>query len=402
MKVQSVTLRKFRNVRHSELKPDANLNFLVGSNAQGKTSFIEALHFLSSLRSFRNARPSEVIQWGEAEAEIRCRIHKSDLSGVTWDTDLELRLTADPGTGRGQKLASINGRAYRSSVEYLEHKLRSPGTGLHTIVFNPADHDLIRGEPRLRRDYIDRVISAESSETLLALKRYQRVLEQRNRVLRDSSWSGSGLLEDFTEELVAQGSQVVLARLEWLQRLLPRAKEILEKIAPKQRGLGLIYGSDWMRQSGQNRSAFSTLSGVNFSGQPLLPSIEQIRIEMSGEMLRRRSAEILAGTTLVGPHRDDWFFCLEDRTLKGHGSQGEVRSALVALKMAEVGLFQAATSLPPLFLLDDFSSELDSDRREFLMQFLRETNLQVFVTTTEESRVHGKRFRVEDGFLTEI
>ncbi|HTL12755.1 MAG TPA: DNA replication/repair protein RecF [Bdellovibrionota bacterium] len=401
MKVQSVQLRNFRNVRQSILEPHPGLNFLVGRNAQGKTSFVEAIHFLSSLRSFRNAKPQEVIRWGEDQAEIRCRIHQPAESGAGWDTDLELKLTTDRVTGRGTKLAAINGKTYRSSVEYLEQKLRAPGAGFHTIVFNPSDHELVRGEPRLRREYLDRVVCAESVELLQALKRYHRVLEQRNRLLKEPRWVEPGLLEEFSQPLLDLGAQLVHGRLKWLERLQPRAASILERIAPKQASLGLFYSSDWLRISGQNSSGSEALTGGYFPGHAPLPSLELVRSQLADEAARRRPAELQAGTTLVGPHRDDWGFSLEDRTLKGHGSQGEVRSTLVALKMAEVELFREATGLQPLFLLDDFSSELDGDRREFLLGFLRETDLQVFVTTTEESRVDGKRFRVEEGLLSE-
>jgi len=145
----------------------------------------------------------------------------------------------------------------------------------------------------------------------------------------------------------------------------------------------------------------SDLDAVHFAGQGLLPSLELLEQAFWTRLSSLEDTEMRVRNSLVGPHRDDWTFFLGDPVLKGHGSQGEVRSALLALKLSEIELFRERTGHRPLLLLDDFSSELDRERRMFLLSFLSRTDLQVFVTSTEESISIGRRFWVSKGTLTE-
>jgi DNA replication and repair protein RecF len=144
------------------------------------------------------------------------------------------------------------------------------------------------------------------------------------------------------------------------------------------------------------------LNSVHFAGQGHLPSLELLEQVFWSKVSALEAAERKTGHSLVGPHRDDWAFFLGNQTLKGHGSQGEVRSALLALKLSEIELFRNRTGHRPLFLLDDFSSELDRERRSFLLKYLTETDLQTFVTTTEDSPLYiGKRYWVSNGAIEE-
>jgi len=147
------------------------------------------------------------------------------------------------------------------------------------------------------------------------------------------------------------------------------------------------------------------LNSGHFAGQDPRPSVEILEQSFWTRLNALEEAELRTRSSLVGPHRDDWAFFLGDHVLKGHGSQGEVRSALLALKLSEIELFRERTGHRPLLLLDDFSSELDRERRSFLLRFLSETDLQVFITTTEDAvawvKPIGKRFQVSNGLLAE-
>lgn len=411
MKVKKLTLRNFRNIREETLEPDPQLNFLIGANGQGKTSFLEALGYLATLRSFRGAKTEETIQWGFEGAEIHCQVHPEPDRPNEFEADLSVTFTSqEQGDKRKtSRLAFINGKPYRNTTQYLSQRFGTFELGFHAVVFNPSDHDIVRGEPALRRNYLDRVISGEDIEYLKTLQKYQRILEQRNAILKAENFPSSAareLLLGFTEPMAELAAQIAYRRLEWTQRLATRLNSIAFSIAPKQPELRLVYASNWVSEIPALSISNTKLSGLDFgghfAGHSLLPSLEILEQAFWTRLSALGEAEWRTRSSLVGPHRDDWSFYLGSQVLKGHGSQGEVRSALLALKLSEIELFRNRTSQRPLLLLDDFSSELDQDRRAFLLKYLLETDLQVFVTTTEDTFSVGRRFKVSNGKLTEL
>jgi len=402
MKVERLTLRNFRNVRESVFFPSPSLNFLVGSNGQGKTSFLEALGFLSTLQSFRDSKAYQVVRWGVESAELACSLSADEIETGNWQTQLRVHFqVTDPEKQKASKTAFINQKPYRSSTQYLSQRFGSFELGLHSIIFNPSDHDLVRGDPATRRAFLNRVISAEDIEYLKVLQKYQRALEQRNALLKTSDKISSEVLFGFTEPLCKYGSILTLKRLEWIHRAEGVLNLIVQKIAPGQPELRMVHLSGWVPLFENLSFNNNDLNSIHFSGQGVLPSLELLERAFWGKVSTLEAAERRTGHSLVGPHRDDWTFMLGKQTLRGHGSQGEVRSALLALKLSEIELFRYKTKHRPLFLLDDFSSELDRDRRSFLLRFLMESDLQTFVTTTEDSSFIGKRFLVSNGVIEE-
>jgi recombinational DNA repair ATPase RecF len=220
--------------------------------------------------------------------------------------------------------------------------------------------------------------------------------------LRNSDNPSRELLAGFTEPLAQCAAIIARKRLEWIERAALILNETAQKLAPGQPFLRLIYASNWVPKTDGLSLPIQDLGPGLFSGQGPLPSLELLEQAFWKTLSTLELAELRSRHSLVGTHRDDWAFYLGEQTLKGHGSQGEVRSALLALKIAEIELFRKATGHRPLFLLDDFSSELDRERRSYLLRFLTETDLQVFVTTTEDSVWMGKRFRVSNGSLEEV
>ncbi len=401
MKVDSLTLRNFRNIRESTYEPGPRLNFFLGKNGQGKTSFIEAIGFFSSLRSFRDSKSHEVIRWGESHSELECEIG----SAADWKTKLKIVFEQDVArTHKASKVAFINGKTYKSSTAFLSQRFGQFELGFHSVIFNPSDHDLVRGDPSTRRSYLDRVLSAEDIKYLKALQKYQRLLQQRNALLKsfEGARPHSELLLGFTEPMAEYAAYLGFRRLEWLQRANFRLSDLMRKIIPSHSDLSAIYLSNWIPEIDGLSLENGDLNAVHFAGHSQLPSLELLEQAFWKRLSVVEPAELRSGHTLVGPHRDDWTFYLGSPTsqvLKGHGSQGEVRSALLALKLAEIELFQKTTGHQPVFLLDDFSSELDRERRTFLLDFLSDSNLQVFVTTTEESLSAGQKVWVVQGAL---
>ncbi len=403
MRLEKLALRNFRNVEDTSFQPDPKLNFLVGQNGQGKTSFLEALSYLSTLRSFRSARSDEVIRWGSESGEVSCTA--VDSTG-DWKSEFRVAFSitgTNPKSGRPRatKSAFINQKPYQSSTQYLCQRFGSVELGFHTIVFNPADHDLVRGEPAIRRAYLDRVLAAEDIDYLKALQKYQRLLEQRNALLRDEVAPSRAVLAGFTEPMGRLAALIAWKRLDWMSRLLKPLNNTVQQIAPKQGKLSAFYSSNWVPKIAGLSIYNNDLISSHFAGLPEVPSLEKLEQAFWVQLSALEQAELRSRSSLVGPHRDDWAFFLDGHVLKGHGSQGEVRSALLALKLSEIELFREKTGHRPLLLLDDFSSELDLERRSFLLRFLMATDLQVFVSTTEETLSIGKRFLVSNGTLND-
>jgi DNA replication and repair protein RecF len=397
LRITQIKLTNIRNFSELVWHPGKKLNFLVGENGQGKTSVLEAIHFISDLRSFRNAKAEEIQQWRKSFSEIEVEIADQD-----WKTVLRIVFEKSESIPpRVQKTVSINGKILRSSTEYLKARTRSYGMGFHTIAFNPSDHELIRGEPALRRAYLNQSMSAWSASYIDLLKDYQRALEQRNKTLKDWDFRPSHeLLESFTEQCIDKGSEIVWMRLKYLHELAPLLRRYISHVAPLQPDISICY-----------YSGFLVDSNVHFTGQQGVLSLETIKTEFTQKIIQLGPQERRSKTTLVGPHRDDWGMFLGPEPLKGFGSQGETRSALLALKLSESELYMTETGMKPVFVLDDFSSELDKNRRLLLLNYLRTAETQVFVTTTEESLFAtagesqsrlGKTVRVSQGKLMEI
>jgi DNA replication and repair protein RecF len=387
MKITELTLKRFRNLTFLKMFPDPQLNFISGQNGQGKTSILEAIDLLATLRSFRSTKSLDFIQHNETQSEITVNLSLTDPTQIQWQSQLKLIFyRPDLLQPKILRTALADGNTFKTSSAYLSKRFASKAVGFHTIVFNPTDHELIRGEPRLRRNYLDRVIAAEHSEYITYFKRYQRVLIQRNALLKQPSSRSSELFNELTRQLAFTGARIALNRLQWVERLNQRLSPMLACIAPSQGHLEAVYQASWMQ----------------FTGQKPIPSLEELDREFLVRAAKVREREWAMGTTAVGPHRDDFTLLCRNRDLKAYGSQGEIRSALLALKLCEIELYQNASGHHPVFLLDDFSSELDKSRRLFLLDFLKETDLQVFVTSTEEAFFEkGKKFVVSEGNIHE-
>jgi DNA replication and repair protein RecF len=402
MRLSSVKLRDFRNIRFCEFEPDRGVNLFIGQNAQGKTSILESIGYLSSLRSFRRAKPPELIRNGEAFSEIECRVVSHDLTEADWQSDLKAVFVREG--EQVSRAAFVNGKLCTSASQYLSHRAKalggSFGAGFHAVSFNPSDHEFVRGEPRLRREALNQVLAAEDIESLALLKRYEKVLEQRNAVLKSGNPQLARALVVYDEVYIDLALELTYKRFEWLERLASRLNSVLQRIAPEQPEVQILYGSSWVPKNHSFSFNNRPLDGFHFTGQGLLPSLQDLRPAFLSARESLAKTEWITQSTQLGPHRDDWVLLLEGQPLKARGSQGEVRSTLLALKLCEIELFYERTGLKPVFLLDDFSSELDRVRRKFLLNFILETDLQVFVTSTEKIESMGKHYPVSNGTLS--
>jgi DNA replication and repair protein RecF len=362
MRLCSVAIANFRNVCSVHIEPGERFNLLYGLNGQGKTNLLEAIYLLGSPRSFRTSRLPELVRHGERQAQILGQVESGGISST-----LQLNIES-----AGRKV-EIDGKAVHKASE-LHGKLNS-------VIFSPDDTGMVRMGPDSRRRYLDRAVYMGDLGYLHCWHSYQRILKQRNHLLKSPDRSG---LDVWTEKLAETGAEVIERRLEFIAVLDGKLQTYYATIAGGSETSCISYQPDGVRSTER----------------------EHIREELLELFNRHQRSDERYGTTTAGPHRDDLNFTMDERPLKAFGSQGQQKSFVLALKMAEMDNLQDIFGEAPLLLLDDMSSELDAQRSHNLMEFLTKREIQVFITTTErspallETAPHCAVFHVEHGNLT--
>ena len=372
MRIHELKLADFRSYEHLRAAFPAGPQVVVGQNAAGKTNLLEALLVLSLGRSHRAHADQELVRWGADVARVEAAVSREPVSS-TLET-LEVALALPSGSvGPGGALAAAGlgaGPAVRPGAASRGRKrIRVNGVGrrpdalsatLRTVLFAPESMLLVSGSPSLRRDELDSIVAQLRPGHARSLATYGRVLTQRNSLLRliREGAADPGQLPYWDGILVDEGGAIVERRLRVLEALAGPLESAHDEIAPGEESLRLAY---------------ETNAPANAAETPR-------------DALRRRLAEtsekeLWNGQTLVGPHRDDVRFLLGGRDLAAFGSRGQQRTAILALKLAELDLLGRGDGVPPLLLLDDVFSELDPDRRAHLVRRIGALP-QAFVTTT--------------------
>jgi DNA replication and repair protein RecF len=342
MYVQSLRLMNFRNYKDLDVAFSSHVNLLLGDNAQGKTNAVEAIEFLALAKSHRTSRDSELIHWGAENAQIVANVSRRQSSYC-----LEMAIAK-----KGKKI-KVNGFPVTRTSEYI---------GLiHVVVFSPEDLQLVKGGPPLRRRFLDIELGQVSPVYLHALSQYQKILTQRNNLLKEFSRSGKvdqDLLEVWDDQLVLHGTEIIKKRSEFLQRLQSAARLIHFQISGGKEELGLRY-------------------------------IATAGLDCYKDQLREAvSTDIFRGNTSVGPHRDDFAIRLDDIPVSTYGSQGQQRTVALSLKLAEVDFIYQEVGEYPILILDDVLSELDENRQNHLVRTVGQT-IQTFITATSKEGISG-------------
>lgn len=352
MKLNKLQLKNYRNYQELFLEFPNSLNVFLGENAQGKTNLLESIYVLALTRSHRTNNEHELIGWHDEFAQIKGRVFK----GFS-ETELELLLTK-----KGRK----------SKVNHIEQKRLSSYIGqLNVILFAPEDLSLVKGSPQLRRRFIDMELGQISPLYLYDLAQYQKTLKQRNLYLKqlaEKKQTDEIYLDILTEQLVEFGSKVLINRLQFIKRLEHWSNELHTRITDQREHLEIEYVSSFEMGSQQ---------------------IEDIQKIFQDELQKNRKREIFRGTTLIGPHRDDLRFLVNEQNVQTYGSQGQQRTTALSVKLAEIDLMKEETGEYPLLLLDDVMSELDDNRQVHLLETI-EDKVQTFLTTTTLEHVKGK------------
>lgn len=358
MKLTELRVEDWRNVESAELECDARFVVFHGPNAQGKTNLLEAVYALATLKSFRTRRNRELIRWGAERARVRGVIDDGDLA-----RDLSLEVLPKSRQGR------IDGKPPSMLADYFE--------GIRAVLFAPEDTALVRGEPALRRAFVDRAAFTASATFLEIAQTHKRLLDQRAALLRGFPVDRD-LLTIFDGRLAQAGAQLVIRR----RRLVAELAEFTE-----------LHD----RISGHGEATLAYRSCL-----PEGEDLGELAAAYLAALERTRESSIERGTNLVGPQRDDLELKLDGKPARAFASQGQTRSLVLALKLAEL-LAARARGARPLFLLDDLSSELDRLRRGRLVELVGDLDLQCFVTTTEPDVVRAgtsaevRAYEVEEG-----
>lgn len=341
MHLASLSLTNFRNYASFEGEFTADVHAIVGDNAQGKTNLLEAIHYLSTLRSFRGPGTREMIRFGESALRV------AGVVRAAAGTD-EMVVTMLP---EGRK-ATVNAKE-PSVTEYL--------AVLPSVRFTPDDILLLKGEGGPRRRALDRAVFGLHPPHLRAILDYNRALKQKNVLLKSRQPPDREHLDTWNDRLAALGAKVIASRLSFVDRVNPLVEEFFAEI-----------------------SATTLTAKVRYRGIPDPPRNEEaLRMALRDQLSSSAAEELRRGHTLVGPHRDDLGMEIGGRSLRRYASQGQHRMFALALKVAEIELHRRELGRYPVLLLDDVKSELDQDRVRYLFAFLNRIPAQTFVTSTD-------------------
>lgn len=354
MQIENIVIENFRNIEYSNITFGENINLIIGSNAQGKTNLIEALYYVAFLKSFRTQKNNDLLKEYKSTANLKCNV----LNGGV-DNLLQIKF--------GKKNKEIN-------INKKKPEKKDLFKYLNIILFHPDEVNYITSYPHFRRNLIDRSIFFTDFEYINTFKNYARCLKQRNTFIK----SNSSDLDCWEDQLVIYGSEIIRKRLEYINK---------------------INNYFLINLKNQNNKEEYSLS---YSKK--YPDFHLIEENLKEEFERKRERERILGYTLAGPHRDDLQFYLNGKPAEIFASQGQKRSLLISYKTAQILDYKAIRGHYPVLLLDDMTSELDSNRKNILLENLLNNSGQVFITSTDFKKnkisEQSKRFRVNNGEIS--
>jgi DNA replication and repair protein RecF len=346
MFLKNLHLRHFRNYQDQMVNFSAAKTILVGNNAQGKSNLLEAVELLATLRSHRMARDRDLVQEGEAIAQINATLERE--TGIS-----ELSLTL---RRQGRRTVGLNGESVRRHMDFL-------GV-LNAVQFSSLDLDLVRGSPECRRHWLDTLLIQLEPVYAHILQQYHQVLRQRNAFLKKHQDSA---LTTQNSELALWDAQLATAGT----RVMRRRDRALQRLAP--------IATAWHTSISGSTEILQVKYLPNVSWEQNHP--DAVQAAFLAKIQQRSVAELYQGTTLVGPHRDEIELIINQTPARQYGSQGQQRTLVLALKLAELQLIEEVVGEPPLLLLDDVLAELDPSRQNQLLDAIQD-RFQTLITTT--------------------
>jgi len=345
MKIKELTLKNYRNCEDIELDLDSKKVLIIGKNAQGKTNILESIYFLSSLKSPRTNNNLELINFDNEAVEIKSKIEKSHV-------EIELDFYYDNQKKRELKINKVK------TGKPKEYK-----NILKTVLFSTQDLLLLRGSPQDRRDWLDAAISQIYPAYDDRLSKYNKTRIQKNNFLKDYSGNET-LFEVYNEQLSILGSNIIYLRKKFLKEIEKIATEKHLTISMDE-DLTIQYDCSFL----ENENAETA-------------EISDIQEAFQKKLEEKKREEIQRGQSLVGPHRDDVVFYINKKEATKYASQGQQRTIVLSLKLAELELITQKIKESPVLLLDDVLAELDDLRQNYLLQTI-DQNTQTIITSID-------------------
>lgn len=365
MLIQQLCLENYRNIQQLSLSPGPGVNVIYGDNAQGKTNLVEALWLFTGAKSFRGVREKELMRFGSGRTEASVRFWcagREQTASFTW--------TVEPGGSVRREL--LLNEVPQDNASRLSGRF-------FAVVFSPAHLSLAKDGPELRRRFLDTALCQLIPKYEGSLREYRRILTQRNALLKDLSRYPQlqDTLEVWDEHLARAGAAVTCCRARYVVHAARLAGEVYAGMSGGKEAFSLRY---------------TGFAGPEADQIPL----EELRAQLLSQLRERRAQDIDHGMTMTGPHRDDLVLELDGAPVRLYGSQGQQRSCVLSLKMAECAMIEETVGEAPVILLDDVMSELDAARRDYLLNQIK--GRQVFVTCCDRESFAG----LEDGLCFPI
>lgn len=356
MLITNMKMINFRNYDEFNIDFNKNINIFYGNNAQGKTNIIEAIFLCAIGKSFRANKDKELIKFEKEFLNIEINYNKIDRDGK-----IKIEIS-------DKKTIYLNGIKNKKLSELIGK--------INIVLFTPDDINILKNGPKMRRRFLDIMISQLRPNYIYCLNMYTKTLEQRNAYLKQIKLEKKSpeLLDVWDVKLAEYGEKIFNYRKEFIQKIREKINDIHKKITNNNENLKIEYISD-----------FSDAQ-INYS---ILKNNQKI--------------DILRGATTKGIHKDDFDIYLNEKSVNTYGSQGQNRTVVLSLKMSELQVIQEEIGENPILLLDDFMSELDENRRNNFLKNIGQT--QVFVTCTDKIEIENinySEFNVNDGKLTKI
>lgn len=365
MNVLGISLENYRNLAGCCIEPCEKVNVIYGKNAQGKTNLLEALWMFCGGHSFRGSKDAELIAFGKDHARLCARFNSYGR-----EQNAEIKIFG------GKREVCINDVPKKSASALIEK--------YSAVVFSPEHLNLVKRGPSKRRNFIDSAVCREKIKNAVIFSRYNKTLNQRNALLKDiyRHKELKETLDIWDDSLCVLGASLIRQRMEYIELLSSYASAYHDGIS-----------------GGKETLEFSYLSSVNVEKED---DENTLRLKLKQAFSDSRKEDISSGYTNCGPHRDDINIVINGKKAKNFASQGQQRSAVLSMKLAEAAILKERTGENPIILLDDVLSELDSQRQDFLLNKVED--YQVFMTCCEKSDKeqlkNGKIFKIEDGRIS--
>lgn len=352
MFLKNLELKNYRNYKDLNVTFNSNITLITGKNAQGKTNLLEAIQFLASLSSNRAKTDNELILWGYDYAYISGTLKKDS-------NEFNLEVILNPPK---RKTTKVNGIKKNKYSEFIRN--------LCIVSFSVSDLLLLRGNPDDRRSWLDNAIAQIYPAYIDRLQKYNKIKTQKNNLLKELKGdlsTNTELLDVLNLQLTISGSNILYLRLKFLKELLRHAQIKHTEISNNE-SLTMIYNS-------------KVLDNIDILNMPI-PEVDEISKLFEARLEKRKSEEIIRGMALVGPHRDDVSFFINNIEAKKFASQGQQRTIVLALKLSELLLIEEKINEKPVLLLDDVLAELDDLRQGYLLDAIG-SEIQTIITSVD-------------------